>query len=84
MKDSDTEIVLVKEELEYPEVDFKVDNVLNAVEKFKEAGGKVLVEPFEIPIGNCSVVQDPWNNKFVLLDSSKGLLKVDQNKNVIK
>lgn len=75
LKESDTEIVLVKEDLDCPEVDFKVEDVLTAVEGFKEADGKVLVEPFEIPIGKCSVVQDPWNNRFVLLDSSKGCLK---------
>ena len=83
MADSDTEIVLVKEELEQPEIDLTVDSVENSIEIFEEAGGKVLVSPFEIAIGKCSVVEDPWKNKFVILDNSKGLLKVDKNKNVI-
>ncbi len=82
--DSDNELVLVTEELEQPEIDFMVDSVHSALEKLKKIGGKILVEPFEIKIGKCSVVEDPWNNRFVILDRSKGLLKVYENKNVIQ
>lgn len=84
MSNSDSEIVLIKEELEQPEVDITVDSVEKSIKIFEEAGGKVLVSPFEIAIGRCSVIEDPWKNKFVILDNSKGLLKVDENKNVIK
>lgn len=82
MGDSDSELVLVIEELEQPEIDFMVDSVYSAVEKLKKIGGKLLADPFEIKIGKCSVVEDPWNNRFVILDRSKGLLKVDENKSV--
>lgn len=81
--DSDSELVLVKEELEQPEVDLTVESVLRSIELFVDAGGKVLVDPFEIAIGKCSVIEDPWKNKFVILDNSKGFLRVDENKNVI-
>ncbi len=81
--DSDSELVLVKEELEQPEVDLTVESVLRSIELFVDAGGKVLVDPFEIAIGKCSVIEDPWKNKFVILDNSKGMLRVDENKNVI-
>ena len=47
------------------------------------AGGKIVVPPFDIQIGRCVVVQDPWGNQFVLLDSSKGLLITDAEGNVI-
>ena len=83
MSESDSEIVLIKDELEYPEVDITVESVENSVKKFEEAGGKVIVKPFEIAIGKCSVVEDPWKNRFVILDNSKGLLKVDKDKNVV-
>jgi predicted enzyme related to lactoylglutathione lyase len=83
MSESDSEIVLIKDELEYPEVDLTVESVENSVKKFEEAGGKVIVKPFEIAIGKCSVVEDPWKNRFVILDNSKGLLKVDKDKNVV-
>lgn len=81
---TESEIVLVKDELEYPEIDFMVPSVHSSIEKFRESGGKVIVEPFEIGIGQCSVVEDPWNNRYVILDRSKGLLKVDDEKNVLE
>lgn len=83
MIESDSEIVLVKEELEHPELDLMVESVQNSIRLFRESGGKVIVDPFEIRIGKCSVIEDPWGNRFVILDRSKGLLKVDKNRNVI-
>ena len=47
------------------------------------AGGMVLKGPFEIQIGLCAVVADPWDNVLVILDTSKGTLRVDKNKRVI-
>lgn len=83
MSESDSEIVLVREELEHPELDLKVESVEKSIEMFVKAGGKVLVKPFEIAIGKCSVVEDPWGNSYVILDTSKGLLKVDRDRNVV-
>jgi lactoylglutathione lyase len=42
-----------------------------------------MVEPFDIPIGRCAVVVDPWENQLVLLDNSKGHLVTDQSGNII-
>lgn len=83
MSESDSEIVLIREELEHPELDLKVESVEKSIEMFVQAGGRVLVEPFEIAIGMCSVVEDPWRNQFVILDTSKGLLKVDKDRNIV-
>lgn len=80
---TESELVLVKESLEHPEVDFSVDSVSAFVESFKKIGGKVVVEPFEINIGMCTVVEDLWSNRFVVLDNSKGNYRVDSEKNVI-
>lgn len=80
----DSELVLVRDELEHPEIDLMVDSVQESIEKFRTSGGRVLIEPFEIKIGYCSVLEDPWKNRFVVLDRSKGLLKVDKKKNVIQ
>ena len=66
------------------ETDFTVGAVPDAIKVFTEAGGEVVVEPFDIAIGKCAVLRDPWGNKIVILDNSKGLLQVDQDKNVIK
>ena len=66
-----------------PEIDLKVDSADEAAIRFEEAGGKVVVPPFDIQIGRAVVVQDPWGNQVVLLDSSKGLLDTDAEGNVI-
>jgi lactoylglutathione lyase len=78
----DTEIVLHTEP-QPPEIDFKVDSADAAAAHFEEAGGKVIVPPFDIQIGRCAVVRDPWGNQLILLDSSKGLLVTDDEGNVI-
>ena len=48
-----------------------------------EAGGAVLVPPFDIQIGRCTVVEDPWGNQLVLLDMSRGSLVTDSWGNVV-
>jgi predicted enzyme related to lactoylglutathione lyase len=82
LPDDDTEIVLHTEP-QPPEIDFKVDSADAAAAHFEEAGGKVIVPPFDIQIGRCAVVRDPWGNQLVLLDSSKGLLVTDDEGNVV-
>ncbi len=77
-----TEIVL-QTEPQPPEINFEVDSADAAAARFEEAGGKVVVPPFDIQIGRCAVVRDPWGNQLVLLDSSKGLLVTDDEGNVI-
>jgi lactoylglutathione lyase len=79
---SSTELVL--HEGDRPmETDLVVDSVPDAVARFTSAGGKILKGPFEIQIGLCAVVADPWDNVLVILDTSKGALRVDENKRVI-
>jgi len=83
MDGSDTEIVLVEGKNE-PEVDLLVESVDIAVHNFKEAGGSIIEPPFDIPVGRCAVVQDPWGNNLVILDLSKGLLRTDEEGNVLE
>ena len=82
MPGSEAEIVL---QCEQPgqEVDLTVESADAAAERFAQAGGQVVVAPFDIPIGRCSMVRDPWGNSLVLLDTSKGLLATDEQGNVI-
>lgn len=82
MPGTGAEIVLHTEPQE-PEIDFKVQSADTAAARIEEAGGKVIVPPFDIQIGHCTVVQDPWGNEFVLLDASKGLLVTDEEGNVV-
>jgi lactoylglutathione lyase len=80
--ETDAELVLQTED-RVQEIDFTVDSADAAALRIAEVGGKVLVSPFDIRIGRCVVVQDPWGNRLVLLDSSKGLLATDADGNVI-
>ena len=59
MPEGDTEIVFQTERDE-PEVDLLVKSVNEAALRMVEAGGRVLVPPFDIQIGRCTVVEDPW------------------------
>lgn len=54
-----------------------------AVATIVEAGGTIIQPPFDIQIGRCAVVQDPWGNPLVLLDMSKGPLITDANGTII-
>ncbi len=82
MPGAETELVL---QTERPgmEVDITVSSADEAAARWAALGGKVLVPPFDIRIGRCVVVQDPWSNPLVLLDTSKGLLVTDEEGNVI-
>ena len=79
---SEAELVIQTED-QRQEVDFLVDSADEAAKAIKQAGGKTIVLPFDIQIGRCVVVEDPWGNPLVLLDASKGLLKTDADGNVI-
>src|SRR5437879_2742991 len=70
---TDAEIVVQTERPEM-EVNLTVASADGAVEAIVAAGGRVVVPPFDIPIGRCAVVADPWGNRLVVLDNSKGLL----------
>jgi lactoylglutathione lyase len=79
---SNAELVLHTEDRAM-ETDLAVDSVPEALARFTSAGGKVLAGPFQIQIGLCAVVSDPWDNVLVILDASKGPLQVDRNKRVV-
>jgi len=82
LPESETELVIQAEE-NRQEVDLLVDSADESAKLIEQAGGKVIVPPFDIQIGRCVVVEDPWGNPLVLLDTSKGLLKTDTDGNVI-
>jgi lactoylglutathione lyase len=82
MPGTDAEIVL-QTERQGIEVDFLVSSADTAALEFEQAGGSILVPPFDIQIGRCAVVKDPWGNELVLLDMSKGRLVTDAQGYVI-
>ena len=61
LPDSDTELVLCTDQPQ-PEVDFLVASADQASAELVAAGGRILVEPFAIPVGRLAVVADPFGN----------------------
>lgn len=74
---SDTEIVLTVRQ-DY-EPDWKVASADAAAGVFAANGGRVLAGPMDIPIGRLVVVADPFGNRLVLLDSTKGTYETDES-----
>jgi predicted enzyme related to lactoylglutathione lyase len=81
MPDSDAEIV-IHTEGHGGETDLLVDSVEAAVERIVAAGGRVLVPAFDIAIGRCAVVADPFGNALTVLDMTKGRFVTDDAGNV--
>jgi len=73
MSDSEAEIV-IQNERDYQGIDLSVESADAAARRIEDAGGKIIVPPFDIQIGRAVVVEDPWGNHMVLLDSRKGHL----------
>jgi len=81
MPDTDAEIVIQTERPQL-EANLLVSSADEAAKRVEEAGGAIVAGPFEIQIGRCVVVRDPWGNALVLLDGSKGRLATDETGNV--
>jgi predicted enzyme related to lactoylglutathione lyase len=60
-----------------PETDILVDDADKAYRTFLDAGGQSVESPFDIAIGRCARVRDPFGNVIVMLDQSKGMLATD-------
>jgi predicted enzyme related to lactoylglutathione lyase len=76
----DTEIVLTTRQGYEP--DWLVASADEAAAAVQAAGGRVVTEPFDIPVGRVAVVADPFGNILVLLDLSKGRYVTDTTGNV--
>jgi predicted enzyme related to lactoylglutathione lyase len=83
MNNGITELV-IQNERKYQEIDIKVNSVIDSIEIIKKAGGSIVSGPFEIKIGNCAVVRDPWDNQYVILDSTKGTFITDKHGNILE
>ena len=82
LPESEAELVLQTERPEL-EPNLTVTSADDAAAAIVDAGGRVLVPPFDIPIGRCAVVADPWGNRLVVLDTSKGTLLTDPDGRVL-
>lgn len=72
--ESDTEIVLHNDPAipSSVEVHYLVDDVVTAVEHLTMQGCRVLVAPFDITIGKCAAIEDPFGTRLCILDMTKG------------
>jgi predicted enzyme related to lactoylglutathione lyase len=75
LPDSDAELVVHRRI--GPETDILVEDADAAFAAFVAAGGEAVEAPFDIAIGRCARVRDPFGNILVLLDQSKGRLVTD-------
>jgi predicted enzyme related to lactoylglutathione lyase len=81
LADSDSELVLQTQRPQ-PEVNFLVGSVDEAVTQLTRAGGTVVVEPVDIPVGRVAVIADPFGNRLTILDLTKGRYRTDADGNV--
>lgn len=80
MPDTDTELVL-HTALD-TQTDLMVASVDAALPRFVESGGTIISGPFDIPIGRCAVIRDPFGNALVILDNTRGTFVTDTEKRV--
>ena len=69
LAEADSELVLSLDV--GPETDLLVASVDEAARAFTDAGGSIVVEPEDIPVGRVAVVRDPFGNELTLVDLSK-------------
>jgi lactoylglutathione lyase len=74
MPESDVEIVLhnIAGIPNKVEVHYLVDDVVAAVKCFAEKGCRGLVQPFDVLIGKCAVIEDPFATTICILDLTSG------------
>jgi L-rhamnose mutarotase len=75
LADGGTELVLTTR-LPY-EPDWLVDDVDAAAARFVAAGGRRVDGPRELPVGRVAVVADPFGNRLVLVELSRGRYVTD-------
>jgi lactoylglutathione lyase len=74
LPESEAELVLRTEDPRQ-EVDLLVDSADEAARFIAQIGGRVIVPPFDIQIGRCVVVEDPWRNPLVCWIPARGCSK---------
>jgi lactoylglutathione lyase len=77
--ESDAEIVLHSDP-DIPsrvEAHYLVDDVAGAVVEYQRQGCRILVTPFDITIGKCAVIVDPFGVRLCILDMTKGPRPLD-------
>lgn len=74
MPETDAEVVLHNNPAipNKVEVHYLVDDVVAAVKSYAEKGCRVLEAPFDVLIGKCAVIRDPFGTTICILDLGSG------------
>lgn len=70
--ETDAEIVLHTDSNIPKEAHYLVDDVVVAVDNFTAHGCTIIEPPFDVTIGKCAVIQDPFGVVLCLIDMTKG------------
>jgi predicted enzyme related to lactoylglutathione lyase len=72
--ESDAEIVLhsLPDIPAKVDVTYLVDEVVAAVTTLSAKGCRIVAAPFDVPIGKCAVIIDPFGTPLTLIDMTKG------------
>ena len=72
--ESDTEIVLhnIPDIPARVDVTYLVDDVVAAVATLKEEGCTIIEPPFDVVMGKCAVIVDPFGTPMTIIDMTKG------------
>ena len=72
MPETDTEVVLHTMDLPADcTVYYLVDDVVAAVAEYSRAGCAVREAPFDVVVGKCAVLEDPFGNPVCVLDLTR-------------
>ena len=76
MPETDAEIVLhTLDDIPEPILPhYLVNDVVSAVGELTREGSRVVAEPFDIEIGKCAMIDDPFGVRLCILDMAKGPL----------
>jgi hypothetical protein len=61
------------------EPNWLVDDAVAAAELVQAAGGRIVEPLIEIPVGRVAIAADPFGNRLVLVDLSKGEYQTDES-----
>ncbi|GGE93736.1 VOC family protein [Mycetocola zhadangensis] len=81
LPESDTELVLSTNL--GAAVNWLVASVADALNTIVAAGGTIVAEPTNIPVGKVAVGADPFGNQLVLVELSKGRYSTDASGQVV-
>lgn len=75
----DMDILLLSDAAQTSQVEahFVVEDVISALPSYIQQGYTIAVEPFDIAIGKCAVIQDTFGTRICIFDKTNAFLMSD-------